>query len=162
MGLVYESALKYFSGFSISGFSSVVRSRLYMPKVCGSIPGQGNYLFISYLHLLSISVNRWQIRTENRWQQSQNLRKTQIKSKQKQLEFCEKKLYFSTISMPVEISHDKAYQDYLSIRKPGLKSATIENISAILQQNDVEINPKPSNPVSFYYKFGRINLCLVK
>ena len=69
-----------------------------------------------------------------------------------------RKLYFSTISaMPVEISHDKAYQDYLSIRKPGLKSATIENISAILQQNDVEINPKPSNPVSFYYKFGRIS-----
>ena len=64
--------------------------------------------------------------------------------------------------MPVEISHDKAYQDYLSIRKPGLKSATIENISAILQQNDVEINPKPSNPVSFYYKVGSINLCLVK
>ena len=122
-----------------------------------SSPGQSINLFISYLHLLSISVNRWQIRTGNRWQQSQNLRKTQIKSKQKQLEFCEKKLYFSTISMPVEISHDKAYQDYLSIRKPGLKSATIENISAILQQNDVEINPKPSNPVSFYYKFGRIS-----
>ena len=88
--------------------------------------------------------------------------KNKQKDKQNQQEFCEKKLCFSTISMPVEISHDKAYQDYLIIRRPGLKSATIENISAILQQNDVEINPKPSNPVSFYYKFGRINLCLVK
>jgi hypothetical protein len=52
-----------------------------MPKVCGSIPGQGNYLFISYLHLLSISVNRWQIRTGGRGQISQNSRKTHKKAK---------------------------------------------------------------------------------
>ena len=53
--------------------------------------------------------------------------------------------------MSVQISHDKAYQDYLSIRQPGRKSATIENLSAILKQNDVEINPKPSDPVSFFF-----------
>ena len=52
-------------------------------------------------------------------------------------------------SMSVQISNDKAYQDYLIIRQPSKKSATIENISAILKQNGVEINPKPSNPVSF-------------
>ena len=69
----------FFRNFLYGEFGSEVRPWLYMQKVCGSIPGQGNYLFISYLHLLSISVNRWQIRTENRWQQSQNLRKTQKK-----------------------------------------------------------------------------------
>ena len=57
----------------------MIRHWLHMRKVCGSIPGQGINLFISYLHLLSISVNRWQTRTGNRWQQSQNSRKTQKK-----------------------------------------------------------------------------------
>ena len=57
----------------------MIRHWLHMRKVCGSIPGQGINLFISYLHLLSISVNRGQTRTGNRWQQSQNSRKTQKK-----------------------------------------------------------------------------------
>ena len=51
--------------------------------------------------------------------------------------------------MSVQISNDKAYQDYQIIRQPSKKAATVENITAILKKNGVEINPKPSNPVSF-------------
>ena len=54
--------------------------------------------------------------------------------------------------MFVQISNDKAYQDYLDLDlfKKGVKSATIENVTAILKQNNVDINPKPSALVSFY------------
>ena len=54
--------------------------------------------------------------------------------------------------MFVQISNDEAYQDYLDLDlfKNGFKSATIENVTAILKHNNVEINPKPSALVSFY------------
>jgi hypothetical protein len=53
--------------------------------------------------------------------------------------------------MSVQINSDKAYQDYLDLKlfKQGFKSATIENVSAILKHNNVEINPKPTGLVSF-------------
>ena len=54
--------------------------------------------------------------------------------------------------MSVEISNEKAYQDYLDLNlfKRGVKSANFENISAILKHNNVEINLKPSALVSFF------------
>ena len=55
--------------------------------------------------------------------------------------------------MSVQISNSKAHQDYLDLNlyKPAHRSATIENLSAILKHNNVEINPKPSKMVSFYF-----------
>ena len=53
--------------------------------------------------------------------------------------------------MSVQISNEKAYQDYLDLNlfKRGVKSANFENVSAILKHNNVEINLKPSDLVSF-------------
>ena len=53
--------------------------------------------------------------------------------------------------MSVQISNDKAYQDYrdLKLNKKASKCATIENVTAILNHNNVEVQPKPSQPVSF-------------
>ena len=53
--------------------------------------------------------------------------------------------------MSVQISNNKAYQDYkdLKLNKKGSKCATIENVTAILNHNNVEVKPKPSQPVSF-------------
>ena len=53
--------------------------------------------------------------------------------------------------MSVQISNEKAYQDYLDLNlfKRGVKSANFENVSAILKHNNVEINLKPSALVSF-------------
>ena len=53
--------------------------------------------------------------------------------------------------MVVQISNNKAYQDYLDLKlsKQACKCATIENVTAILKHNNVEVNPQPSQPVSF-------------
>ena len=54
--------------------------------------------------------------------------------------------------MSVKISGEEAYQTYdrLKLRKPGRqKSATLDNISTILVNFHVEVNPKPTDPVSF-------------
>ena len=56
--------------------------------------------------------------------------------------------------MAVKISGEEAYQTYnrLNLRKPGRqKVATLDNISTILMNFRVEVNPKPIDPVS--YKF---------
>ena len=54
-------------------------------------------------------------------------------------------------SMTVQISNNKAYQDYLDLKlnKRACKCATIENVTAILKHNNVEVNAQPSQPVSF-------------
>ena len=60
--------------------------------------------------------------------------------------------------MALEISNNKTYQDYidLNLYKSGCKSATFENVSAILKLNNVEVNPKPTSLVSFYFwKLGK-------
>ena len=65
--------------------------------------------------------------------------------------------------MSVQISNNKAYQDYLDLKlgKQASKCATIENVTAILKHNNVEVNPKPSQPVSFTWlcieTFGKIS-----
>ena len=53
--------------------------------------------------------------------------------------------------MSVRISGEEAYQTYseLKLRKDGQKSAKLENISSILTNFHVEVNPKPTDPVSF-------------
>ena len=58
-------------------------------------------------------------------------------------------------SMSVQISNNKAYQDYLDLKlgKQASKCATIENVTAILKHNNVEVNQKPSQPVSFFLVF---------
>ena len=55
--------------------------------------------------------------------------------------------------MSVKISGEEAYQAYseLKLRKDGQKSAKLENISAILMNFRVEVNPKPTDPVSFKF-----------
>ena len=60
-----------------------------------------------------------------------------------------KKDYF--LKMASTISADKAYQDYRSspFHKSGKKSATLETITYILQQNGVEVTSKPNDSVSF-------------
>ena len=54
------------------------------------------------------------------------------------------------------ISADKAYQDYRSspFYKSGKKSATLETVTYVLQQNGVEVTSKPTDSVSL--KFRRI------
>ena len=65
--------------------------------------------------------------------------------------------------MSVQISNNKAYQDYIDLKlgKLASKCATIENVTAILKHNNVEVNPKPSQPVSFTWfcieTFGKIS-----
>ena len=53
--------------------------------------------------------------------------------------------------MSIKISAEEAYQVYreLKLRKDGQKSAKLENISTILKSFRVEVNPKPTSPVSF-------------
>ena len=53
--------------------------------------------------------------------------------------------------MSIKISGEEAYQAYsdLKLRKDGQKSAKLENISAILMNFRVEVNPKPTDPVSY-------------
>ena len=54
--------------------------------------------------------------------------------------------------MSVKISGEEAYQTYdrLKLRKPGSqKASTLDNISTILKDFQVEVNPKPTDPVSF-------------
>ena len=48
------------------------------------------------------------------------------------------------------ISADKAYQDYRSspFHKSGKKSATLETVTYVLQQNGVEVTSKPTDSVS--------------
>ena len=55
--------------------------------------------------------------------------------------------------MSVKISGEEAYQTYseLRLRKDGQKSAKLENISAILMNFRVEVNPKPTDPVSYTF-----------
>ena len=49
------------------------------------------------------------------------------------------------------ISADKAYQDYSSspFYKSGKKSATLETVTYVLQQNGIEVTLKPTDLVSF-------------
>jgi hypothetical protein len=58
--------------------------------------------------------------------------------------------------MSSSISADKAYQDYRSstFHKSGKKSATLETVTYILQQNGVDVTSKPNDLVS--KKFRRI------
>ena len=54
--------------------------------------------------------------------------------------------------MSVKISGEEAYQTYdrLKLRKPGgQKASTLDNITTILKDFQVEVNPKPIDPVSF-------------
>ena len=54
--------------------------------------------------------------------------------------------------MSVKISGEEAYQTYdrLKLRKPGRqKVSTLENISTILTNFQVEVNSKPTDPVSY-------------
>ena len=57
--------------------------------------------------------------------------------------------------MSLRISGEEAYQTYekLKLRKHLTKAASLENITAILtsfsQEFRVEVNPKPTDPVSY-------------
>ena len=52
---------------------------------------------------------------------------------------------------PFVISADQAYKDFvdLGLNKQGKKSATIENITAILNKNGVQLREIPTEKVNF-------------
>ena len=73
--------------------------------------------------------------------------------------------------VPFKISAIKALKDLvdLGLNKKGQKTATVENLTAILNQNGVQIRPIPSdqNPVRFQHikmaaVFSQQSVCLVR
>ena len=57
----------------------------------------------------------------------------------------------SGIFSPFIISADQAMKDFydLGLYKQGKKSATLENITAILNKNGVQVQPIPTEKVKF-------------
>ena len=59
------------------------------------------------------------------------------------------------IFFPFVISADQAMKDFvdLGLNKQGKKSATFENITAILNKNGVQVRPIPTEKVKFLQTF---------